>query len=239
MSLLESNKRALVCAGQPASVPSDAATNFIAKPPVSRGVLLGIADQSLAQRLTAEIAAFASPVTVASSLALLRELAASSAPAIIFLDSDLFGGKLLSGQLPQLAAIAPVLVLGSVNSQSEIARFVASGNVEFIGRVGDFVPLAAALIERGMRLSKPPQSSSEVNWPSVGADMGSVFRHEINNPLTGILGNAELVLARRENFSPVEVQRLQTVVDLAVRLRESIRRISNAWERDTATPNSA
>jgi signal transduction histidine kinase len=213
--------------------------NSVIKPTASRGILLGIADQSLAQRLTAEIARFASPVTIASSLALLRELAASSAPAVIFLDSDLFGGKSLSGQIPQLAAIAPVLVLGSVNSQAEVARFVASGNVEFIGRVGDFVPLVAALIERGMRLAKPPESSPDANWPRVDADMGSVFRHEINNPLTGILGNAELVLARRENFSPVEIQRLQTVVDLAVRLRESIRRISNAWERDTATSNSA
>jgi hypothetical protein len=28
----------------------------------------------------------------------------------------------------------------------------------------------------------------------------------------------------------VDTQRLQTVVDLAVRLRETIRRLSNAWE---------
>ncbi len=47
--------------------------------------------------------------------------------------------------------------------------------------------------------------------------MSEIFRHEINNPLTGILGNAELVLAHREHFSGIEVQRLQTVVDLAVR----------------------
>jgi two-component system NtrC family sensor kinase len=55
--------------------------------------------------------------------------------------------------------------------------------------------------------------------------------HEINNPLTGILGNAELLLARRDRLSAVDTQRLQTVVDLAIRLRETIRRLSNAWEK--------
>jgi signal transduction histidine kinase len=57
-------------------------------------------------------------------------------------------------------------------------------------------------------------------------EMSEVFRHEINNPLTGILGNAELVLAHRDHLIPIDVQRIQTVVDLAVRLRESIRKIS-------------
>ena len=55
--------------------------------------------------------------------------------------------------------------------------------------------------------------------------------HEINNPLTGILGNAELVLAHREHLSQLAIQRLETVVDLAVRLRENIRRLSDDIER--------
>jgi nitrogen-specific signal transduction histidine kinase len=74
--------------------------------------------------------------------------------------------------------------------------------------------------------------------PPLTSSIGELFRHEINNPLTGILGNAELVLAHCEHLSPQEVQRLQTVVDLAVRLRESIRRISNAWERNPTLTNS-
>jgi CheY-like chemotaxis protein len=50
------------------------------------------------------------------------------------------------------------------------------------------------------------------------------------NPLTGILGNAELVLSHRSRLPPADAQRLQTVVDLAVRLRETTRRLSNALE---------
>ena len=59
---------------------------------------------------------------------------------------------------------------------------------------------------------------------------GELLRHEVNDPLTGILGNAELVLSHRGRLPPADVHRLQTVVDLAVRLRETTRRLSNALE---------
>lgn len=61
-------------------------------------------------------------------------------------------------------------------------------------------------------------------------DVAEIFRHEINNPLTGILGNAELLPAHGARMPAVDRQRLQTVVELAVRLRETIRRLSDAWE---------
>jgi signal transduction histidine kinase len=52
-------------------------------------------------------------------------------------------------------------------------------------------------------------------------DFGTVLRHELNNPLTGILGNAELLLAevRRKNLELPEQARirLETIAELAVR----------------------
>jgi signal transduction histidine kinase len=65
-------------------------------------------------------------------------------------------------------------------------------------------------------------------------DFGQVLRHELNNPLTGILGNAELLLAeiRRAEVGglpPGCLQRLEVITALAVRMRETIRRISQEW----------
>jgi nitrogen-specific signal transduction histidine kinase len=57
-------------------------------------------------------------------------------------------------------------------------------------------------------------------------DFGEMLRHEVNNPLTGILGNAELLLARRERLTARDIERLETIAELAVRLRETIRRLS-------------
>jgi signal transduction histidine kinase len=64
----------------------------------------------------------------------------------------------------------------------------------------------------------------------LSGDFGEILRHEVNNPLTGILGNTELLLARRDGLPQAAVERLQTIAELAVRLRETVRRLSNAWE---------
>jgi signal transduction histidine kinase len=66
-------------------------------------------------------------------------------------------------------------------------------------------------------------------------DFGEVLRHELNNPLTGILGNAELLLAevhrKRDGKLPHGgEQRLETIAALAVRLRETVSRLSHEWE---------
>jgi signal transduction histidine kinase len=157
----------------------------------------------------------------------LKDLAAKSRPAVIFLDTDLLAGRSLTDAVRQLSASAPIVVLASVSNQAEIARLLNCANVDFIGRVGEFVPLAAALIERQLHRSSKVGTPAEPESPSLKTEeMSEVFRHEINNPLTGILGNAELVLAHRDHLIPIDVQRIQTVVDLAVRLRESIRKIS-------------
>ncbi len=61
-------------------------------------------------------------------------------------------------------------------------------------------------------------------------DFGELLRHEVNNPLTGILGNAELLLARRDRLPPRDVERLETIAELAVRLRETVRRLSSTLQ---------
>jgi signal transduction histidine kinase len=43
--------------------------------------------------------------------------------------------------------------------------------------------------------------------------------------LTGILGNAELVLEAGKELNPVLRQRLETIVGLAVRLRDLVRNL--------------
>ncbi len=78
-------------------------------------------------------------------------------------------------------------------------------------------------------LEKTPDFDS-VDPDAAPEDFGEILRHEVNNPLTGILGNAELLLARRENLPAGAVQRLEIIAELAMRLRETIRRLSRAWE---------
>ncbi len=71
-------------------------------------------------------------------------------------------------------------------------------------------------------------------------EFAAVLRHELNNPLTGILGNAELLLVelRRKNLElPAQAQlRLETIASLAVRMRETVRRLTEEWEERAAQP---
>lgn len=204
-------------------------------------LLLGIADEVLAQHLgrEAERVARAGRAVVAPDLAHLSELAGRVPTGVIVLDADLSGREPLDTVLRQLTAAAPVILIAPPERQFEAVRLVAGGEVEFVARVGDFVPLVMSLVERRLRWAETSASMLALPWGASYADLATMFRHEINNPLTGILGNAELVLAHRDHLSAVDTQRLQTVVDLAVRLRETVRRLSNAWEHRHPSAKSA
>jgi signal transduction histidine kinase len=197
-----------------------------------RGVLMGLADASVVQRLGVEVGRIENRghVIVARSVAELRELASRFPPEIILLDSQLFIDAPVVESVRLFTTFAPVIFVAPPAVQPEIARLVAGGSVEFVASVGDFVPIAVALIERRLRWAELSETALAASTAGFPEDIGEIFRHEINNPLTGILGNAELLLAHRDRFPAVELQRLQTVVDLAVRLRETVRRLSNAWE---------
>lgn len=215
----------------------------VVRKPVAAGrnPLLGVADHTLAHRLAAEIEGLSrrGRVVFASSLAELRDWVSRIAPDVILLDSYLLGAIPLADFLAELGPPSTVVLIAPAERQAEAAPLVAAGSVEFVARAGDFIPLAAALVERRLRWAASSDSAPGPVGADFRGDIGSIFRHEINNPLTGILGNAELILAHRERLTPVDMQRLQTVVDLAVRLRETIRCLSNAWEHRPKNLKSA
>jgi nitrogen-specific signal transduction histidine kinase len=57
------------------------------------------------------------------------------------------------------------------------------------------------------------------------------IRHEINNPLTGVLGQAQLLV--REELSERSRKRVQTIEDLALRLRDVVGQL-----REVQTPTT-
>jgi signal transduction histidine kinase len=93
------------------------------------------------------------------------------------------------------------------------------------------------LRQRLLRSNVGPSAgrNSEVRGESMGQsedarDFGEVLRHELNNPLTGILENAELLLVEvhwhRIELPPNGETRRQRNAALAVRMRETIRKLS-------------
>ncbi|HET6889835.1 MAG TPA: histidine kinase dimerization/phospho-acceptor domain-containing protein [Pyrinomonadaceae bacterium] len=62
-------------------------------------------------------------------------------------------------------------------------------------------------------------SDFEAQLESV-ADLVARVRHEINNPLTGVLGQAQLLL--REDLNEKARKRVETIENLAMRLRDIV-----------------
>jgi signal transduction histidine kinase len=63
------------------------------------------------------------------------------------------------------------------------------------------------------------------------ADLVAHVRHEINNPLTGVLGQAQLLL--REELSPTARKRVETIEQLAARIRDVVAQL-----RDVQRPQA-
>lgn len=195
-------------------------------------VLFGIADRNLAERFLGAVECFAKPgsASIVCTLEQLYEQMRRSAPRVIVLADDLLEDLAPTEILRQLIGVAPVILLAPQERQTEISKLVAGGDVEFVAQVGDYFALAASLLERRLRWAQRLEIPAGQLWVEESLDVAEIFRHEINNPLTGILGNAELVLAHGDRMSVIDAQRLRTIVDLAVRLRETIRRLSQALQ---------
>lgn len=141
-----------------------------------------------------------------------------------------------------LAGFAPVVILGNEELPESLTPLIAAGTADFIQAGEAHLSAAAACVEKRLLSARRVAEEYSRSGGVVSADQlaeqknfGELLRHELNNPLTGILGNAELLLAevRRQNGSQLSesgVKRVETIAALAVRMRETVRRLSQAFE---------
>ena len=200
-----------------------------------RTIFIISADAAATQECINELTASGghSQIQMASSVEEARRQFRRTPPAVVFLDEsavDLVHGESLESAVALLTETAPVVVAAAPEKQADLAFLITSSAVDFVTRTGRFAPIAAGLLDRRVRMAE--RTAGVIQFPNeeLDGDFGEILRHEVNNPLTGILGNTELLLARRDRLPPAAIERLQTIAELAVRLRETVRRLSNAWE---------
>ena len=68
------------------------------------------------------------------------------------------------------------------------------------------------------------------------AELIAHVRHEINNPLTGVIGQAQLLL--REELSPTARRRVETIEQLAGRIRDTVAQLREV-QRPTLQSDNA
>jgi signal transduction histidine kinase len=189
-------------------------------------------------------------VASVTSVAAARRILEDDAPAVILLEEAAIGVEDggprgpdgLRGIVPRLDAVvtslavyAPVVVIGRAKRRVELSALLDAGAADYVMRDRGCLPSALGLVRSRLRHAQNVADSVPDALEEAREDFGEVLRHELNNPLTGILGNAELLLAEvhRKNDGKLPrggEQRLETIAALAVRLRETVRRLSQEWE---------
>ena len=202
----------------------------------NRTIFIISADPEVANECAGELATFGSGhrTQVATSIEHARRGFLRTPPVVIFLDESAIDkspdGTPLESAVALLTETAPVVVAAAPEMQGHLGFMITSGAVDFVARISHFLPIVAGMLDRRVQLAARMDGMIQFPDNELSGDFGEILRHEVNNPLTGILGNTELLLARRDHLPPAAVERLQTIAELAVRLRETVRRLSNAWE---------
>jgi len=127
------------------------------------------------------------------------------------------------------------VVIGAAEKRAELSALIDAGVADYVPRNGGNLLATLGPVQRRLEQAQKMAASTSDHLMQGEADFGEVLRHELNNPLTGILGNAELLLVEihRKNDGRIPhggEQRLETIAALAVRLRETVRRLSQEWE---------
>jgi signal transduction histidine kinase len=183
-------------------------------------------------------------VAAVSNMEGARRILEEDAPAVILLEEASVAARIeerrgvaprLDAMVTSLAVHAPVVVIGTAERRKELTTLIASGAADYVARDRGCLPVALGLIQRRLRQAQNVVDGAAQPLEEQRENFGEVLRHELNNPLTGILGNAELLLAEilRKNDGKLPQggrQRLETIAALAVRLRETVRRLSQEWE---------
>lgn len=112
-------------------------------------------------------------------------------------------GRLVAGRAERFVRGRETLFEGRVRNMSESESRAEGG----ASAQGEEQLLRRAVAERDARLAE-------------FADLAARVRHEINNPLTGLIGQAQLLL--REELSEAARRRVLTIEQLANRIRDTV-----------------
>jgi signal transduction histidine kinase len=183
-------------------------------------------------------------VAAVSSINAAKRIVQEDAPAAILLQEESVAEEAegprglaptLEAVVTSLAVYAPVVIMGLAEKHPELSALIDAGAADYVRRNGGGLRAAIESTKRYLHRERREAVLAPERFENGEEDFGEVLRHELNNPLTGILGNAELLLAEihRKNDGKLPLggeQRLETIAALAVRLRETVRRLSQEWE---------
>lgn len=123
---------------------------------------------------------------------------------------------------PEPRPQAIILLLASQGMRRSLALQVGFRDVLYKDQRLSHLPWVLQEHLNALRLRRVRQRQESEDEPDLDPTVFSI-RHEINNPLSGILGNAELALANKSKMPGDVRERLERITQLAMQIRELLR----------------
>lgn len=121
----------------------------------------------------------------------------------------------------------PVVVLTQPGAEAEAAWALSRGAAGYVPAGPALSVLLEPVLEQALlwtRLRKAESQALELEFQEQVRALALSVRHEINNPLTGILGSAEMAL-KSPDLSPALVRRLTNIVKLTEEIRNLLQEL--------------
>ena len=124
-------------------------------------------------------------------------------------------------------------IVGAISGMSAGPRNL-SLEEEFVEAIGNQLGIALAKIEGfpAEKVITETQVEEKVKSARLNAilETAAALNHEINNPLTAVLGNAQLLLLQAQKLPPETVEKLKAIEESALRIREVTLRLMKIIE---------
>jgi DNA-binding response OmpR family regulator len=147
----------------------------------------------------------------------------------------------------------PIILLTARDAPADRAEGLGLGADDYIGKpfhVPEFLArvrgwlrthaLQRALQQQAEELARKNQQLEETQARLVRSErlaaigqIGLAIRHEINNPLSTVLGYAELLLVRPDDLEPETRKKVEAIRGAAMRIRDVVRRLEALREDRT------
>ncbi len=119
----------------------------------------------------------------------------------------------------------PVIMLTARHATKDIVKGLNIGASDYITKPVNFQELIAR-IDTHIRLKNLEKDLIRKKKLESVLHMSVSMRHEINNPLTGILGIAELLVLDEEIPKSKRIKMATIIVDQSLRIRDIVKKIS-------------
>lgn len=120
----------------------------------------------------------------------------------------------------------PVIMLTSMSNVKDKVQGLNAGANDYITKPFNPEELIAR-VKAQLRIKFLENELLRKEEVEAVVKMGIATAHEINNPLTAIIGNIELVLMKKENISEENVTNLNSILESALRIKEIVSKMIN------------